>query len=87
MLEENENLDKVMQEYIENLAIGIGNLIDIFEPEIISIGGSFSYYDELLMPKLTTKLQEKHMTFNGENLPEIVTAELQNDAGILGAIL
>ena len=29
MLEENENLDKVMQEYIENLAIGIGNLIDI----------------------------------------------------------
>lgn len=87
MLEENENLDKVMQEYIENLAIGIGNLIDIFEPEIISIGGSFSYYDELLIPKLTTKIQEKNMTFNEENLPEIVTAELQNDAGILGAIL
>ena len=59
----------------------------LYTSEIISIGGSFSYYDELLMPKLTTKLQEKHMTFNEENLPEIVTAELQNDAGILGAIL
>ena len=87
MLEENENLDKVVQEYIGNLAIGIGNLIDIFEPEMISIGGSFSYYNELLLPRLITKLQEKNMRFNEENLPEIVTAELQNDAGILGAIL
>ncbi len=87
MLEENENLDKVVQEYIRNLAIGIGNLIDIFEPEMISIGGSFSYYNELLLPRLITKLQEKNMTFNEEGLPVITTAELQNDAGILGAIL
>ena len=33
-----EEVNKVIDEYIDNLSIGIANLINIFEPEIISIG-------------------------------------------------
>ena len=42
-----EESEKIIDEYIENLSIGIANLINIFEPEIVSIGGGFVYYKEI----------------------------------------
>ena len=37
-------IEKIKREYIENLSIGIANLVNIFEPEAIGIGGSFVYF-------------------------------------------
>ena len=57
---ENENyqiIESVVSEFIENLSIGIENLIRIFEPEVIGIGGSFVYFEDVLLPKLNQKLQ------------------------------
>lgn len=34
----------LIEEYVQYLAIGIANLINIFEPEIICIGGKFCLY-------------------------------------------
>ena len=36
-----EIIENVVIEFIQNLAIGISNLVNIFEPEMIGIGGSF----------------------------------------------
>ena len=47
-----EKIEKVVEEYIQNLSIGISNLINIFEPEAISIGGSFVYFKEVLLERL-----------------------------------
>ena len=41
--QENDKLDKILDEYIQDLQIGIANLINIFEPQAISIGGSFGH--------------------------------------------
>lgn len=74
--------------FLEYLKTGICNLIDIFEPEIIVLGGSFAYYEgNPVLEKLIEKLKEKNSTFNNGELPIITTAKLKNDAGIIGAVL
>ena len=78
--------NKILEEYIENLKIGIANLVDLFEPEAICFGGSFAYYGELFIPKVKEKLFDKNATFNGRKNIEIKTAKMLNDAGIIGAV-
>lgn len=82
---DNEKLKTILDTYIQNLASGIASLVNIFEPEVISIGGSFGYYQEILLDKL--KEECKKELFNKENPPEILIAELRNDAGIIGATM
>jgi len=90
LMEENiktEKMQKIIDNYISNLSIGISNLINIFEPDTISIGGSFVYYKDILLPKLEEVLKEKYATFNDRKDIKIVLAKLKNDAGIIGAAL
>ena len=82
-----EVVEKIIQNYIESLAIGIANLINIFEPEVIGIGGSFVYFEEVLLNRLHKELISKKMLFNPRKEIIIKTAILQNDAGIIGATL
>lgn len=81
----NERTEKIKNEYIENLACGLANLINIFEPETVSIGGSFVYYKDILLDRLINKLNEPHVLFNNTGAPKIVMAKLKNDAGIIGS--
>ena len=82
-----EKSNKILNEYIENLSIGLTNLINIFEPEAISIGGSFSYYEEVFLEKLQKELTKDNATFNNRNDIKILMAELKNDASIIGAVI
>jgi len=84
---ETEKMQKIIDEYVSNLSLGIANLINIFEPERISIGGSFVYYKDILLPKLEEAIKGKKATFNGRQDIKIVLAKLKNDAGIIGATL
>lgn len=85
---ENEKLENMIDMYIDNIATGIINLVNIFEPEVISIGGSFAHYKDLLLHRLEKRIIEKEELFNREGeIPKFVTAELKNDAGIIGAAL
>ena len=79
------SVEKIIQEYTENLSIGISNLINLFEPEIICIGGSFSYYESILLKPLKKKILEENMLFNKRKDIKIVCAKFLNDAGIIGA--
>lgn len=84
--QENEKLNKILDEYIQDLQIGIANLINIFEPQAISIGGSFGHYD-ILLKRLQDKINEKTELYNKEQIPEILIANLKNDAGMIGAAM
>lgn len=84
---QNEKLNNILDTYIEYLSLGIANLINILEPEAISIGGSFAHYKEILLEKLENKILEKKELYNKENPPQIIIAELKNDAGIIGAAM
>lgn len=84
---ENDKLNTILNEYIENLEIGLVNLINIFEPQAISIGGSFGHYEKIFLDKLKNKINEKEELYNKGQIPEILIADLKNDAGIIGAAM
>ena len=62
--EKNKEIKIVIDEFIDNLSIGISNLINIFEPEAIGIGGSFVYFEDVLLEKLKEKKKEKNYLFH-----------------------
>lgn len=80
-----ERIKEAIDEYTQNLAIGISNLINIFEPEAIGIGGSFAYFEEFLIEKLKDKITNGNLLFNHRSDFIIKSALLKNDAGIIGA--
>ena len=86
-MSKNEKVQRIVEEYIDNLSIGLANLINIFEPEVISIGGSFVYYKEQLIDMVTLKIKNENLLFNDRSIPKIVTAKLKNDAGIVGSVV
>lgn len=80
-----DKISDIIEEYIQNLAIGISNFINIFEPDCIVIGGGFARYDYMLLDKLKEKILKSNLLFNKRNNIVIQTAKLGNDAGIIGA--
>lgn len=81
-----EKIKRIIQDFIEYLSIGISNLINIFEPEAVGIGGSFVYFSDILLEKLKQNIIEKEYLFNEREDLVIVPAVLGNDAGILGSV-
>lgn len=76
---------EVVDKYIKYLAAGLTNMINIFQPEIVCIGGGVcNEGDALLLPVKEIVAKEVY-TRNSKNNSEIVIAKLGNDAGIIGA--
>lgn len=87
MVKYHDELEDDINEFIDYLRIGVCNLIDIFEPEAVCFGGSFSYYEgHPVLEKLIKEINKEESTFN-YGKPKIVTAEFKNDAGIIGATI
>ena len=80
--EKEEEVNKIIEEYIDYLSIGLINLINIFEPDAISIGGSFAYYESIFMDKLKQRIKQN---FKNREIPDILIAKYENDAGMIGA--
>lgn len=88
MVEYQEQVKDDIDDFINYLRIGICNLIDIFEPEVVCFGGSFSYYEgHPVLNKLIEEINKPNMTFNDDHKPKIVTAYFKNNAGIIGATI
>ena len=85
--DKDQRITKVIENYIENVSIGISNIINIFEPEAIGIGGSFVYFQEDLLEKIKKHIQEKNLLFNKREKLVIEPAILGNDAGIIGSVI
>ena len=68
----------------EYIALGIGNLLNILDPEIVVIGGGVALAGEILFDRINEKLTKYALPSTLEGL-KIVPAELGNDAGIIGA--
>lgn len=84
---DNEVLKNMINNYVEDLSIGISNIINIFEPDAICIGGSFAEYGEILYQPLKDALLQGNLLFNKRHDIIIKLAKLKNDAGIIGATL
>ena len=85
--DKDQRITKVIENYIENVSIGISNIINIFEPEAIGIGGSFVYFQDVLLEKIKKYIQESKLLFNPREKLIIEPAILSNDAGIIGSVV
>ena len=80
-------IQKTINDFIDNLSIGIANLINIFEPQVIGIGGSFIHFEDIFLERLREKVNSQTKGRAGKEEYIIRTAVLGNDAGIIGATL
>ncbi len=80
-----EEGSKVVDAYIAYLACGIANIINIFQPEVLSIGGGVSNEKHYLLDPLTKIVDKEQYTRNNSHRTVIKIAEMGNDAGIVGA--
>lgn len=77
--------EALVNEYINNLAVGVTNLINTFQPEIICIGGGVSGEKEKLIEPLSIIVASEQYTRANNKKTQIKVATLGNDAGIVGA--
>jgi glucokinase len=75
---------EVVQYEVEMLATGLANLVNIFNPERIIIGGGLSQAGQWFIDKVKEAVKKKAMK-ESLNSVEILPAELGNKAGWLGA--
>ena len=79
---------QVCDRYIQYLATGLINIINIFQPDTLAIGGGVSNEsDEQLLLPLRRQVAAYSLPCNLDRMTRIVKAELGNDAGIIGAAL
>jgi glucokinase len=68
------------------MAIGIANIYNILDPEIIAIGGGVSKAGDNFFDMVRSKVKKMTLVDSDSiDYGKIVRAELGNDAGIIGA--
>lgn len=75
----------VVDEYIGYIAIGTANLINIFQPEVFCIGGGVSKEGDTIIEPLKEIVSGENYARVTDKKTNIRTAQLGNDAGIIGA--
>ncbi|MBR2109029.1 MAG: ROK family protein [Ruminococcus sp.] len=76
---------EVINNYVSYLACGIVNVINIFQPDILCIGGGVSKQGETLLAPVRAIVENERITKHNEKQTQICTCTLGNDAGIIGA--
>ena len=76
---------RVVEQYIDYVSIGIVNLVNIFQPELICIGGGICNEGETLLSPIRKYINEHDYNRNPDVRVKLCCAELSNDAGIIGA--
>ncbi len=78
----------VIDQYLRYLGDGLSNFVNIFQPEVIALGGGVSQArDEDLLLPLQSMVLEACFGREADRHTRLVKAKLGNDAGIIGAAL
>ncbi len=78
---------EVVDKYIKYLSVGVINVINIFQPEVLVIGGGLSNEREYILNPLKELVETERYNKVDTRKTEIKIAERGNDAGILGACM
>lgn len=78
---------QVVDRYIKYVAIGVTNIVNIFQPDVVCIGGGISNEGDNLLNPIRDFVVRECYTKYAKKQSKICKAELGNDAGIIGAAL
>lgn len=76
---------EVVDTYISYLITGLVNIVNIFQPEVISLGGGISNEGQWLIDEMYPHIHNQQYGSGIVEETKIRIAELKNDAGIIGA--
>lgn len=76
---------EVVDKYIKYLASGLASMVNIFQPEVLSIGGGISNEGQYLLDLLVPEIRKQQYGTGLVPNTDIRIAQLKNDAGIIGA--
>ncbi len=85
MAREDEVLKEIVDSYIRRLGVGIVNIVNIFRPQLVLLGGGIAAQGEVLTKPLSESMMQSCFGKNRSEIPEIRVASLGNEAGIVGA--
>ena len=77
---------KLIMNYAKYLAVGIRNLLMIFDPSFIVIGGNISKYEKELLPAVKKHVFENNEFYTEKDI-KIEFSRLKENSGIIGASL
>ncbi len=77
----------VVDEYLYSVAIGIADIINLLQPEVLCIGGGISKEGDYILLPVREHLKNEVFTRKSDTTTKVVMARLGNDAGIIGAAL
>lgn len=75
----------VVDQYIRYLSTGLTNMINIFQPEILCIGGGICNEGDTLLVPVKEQISKEVYSINSDRQTELFVAKLGNDAGVIGA--
>ena len=78
---------EVYDKYVKYLAAGLTNMVNIFQPEVISLGGGVSNEGQSLIDALMPIINKEQYGTGFLTTAKIRIAELGNDAGMIGAAM
>ncbi len=76
---------EVVDAYIGYLGCGLSNFVNIFQPEVILIGGGICKEGENLLAPLREVIKKESYGISGYESTQLRTCALGNDAGTIGA--
>ena len=77
---------KVIFEFTKYLSIGVSNIINVLQPDVVCIGGGISAEGERLMKPLREQVERLSFGVKGSRC-RVAAAKFMNDAGIIGGAL
>ena len=76
----------IFENYVYHLVLGLTNLINVYDPEIIVLGGGVSHCGDFLLNAVRALLP-KYVFFKSMPYARVELARLTNDTGIIGAAM
>lgn len=82
--DKDEEIVHVIDKWVDNLAVGIADIIAVVDPEVIVLGGAVPINNPYLIDKITDSVKKKTAD---PGMVEIRLAELGDNAGLIGAAM
>ena len=82
---EDVDMAEVVEQYTLMLGQGVVNIVNMFRPQVILLGGVMSAYAERFIEPIAEMIKSDSFGGEGSRLPTIAIAQLGDTAGIIGA--
>ena len=79
------NVKKVLDEYMDILGTGVVNVVNIFRPQLVLLGGNLSNHLDVMLDTIRKKMADECFGSQYAAIPELAVAQLGAEAGIIGA--